>query len=361
SGAAVLKDAGDVYLVLTPSDQPLERVEGASHVRFNFVVPDLDRAVASMESAGVHFAGKGRSAVGRYATFVDPSGHTHNLKELFEPRGDAHGGPRVYNAAITVPNMVRARAFYEGVLGFAALSEDYYPPVVPMKPAGSTMFILSDRQTRTPSVYDYEAGAFAGLAFETSDVAAMARRLREAGVEFLHDAPVDVGPVILMAFRDPFGNVHELIQHTDTSTGSPLDELAFLVGTWRGTLGGTPIEEIWSAPDGNHMLGMLRWLNAEGRPRMFEIFTISDEDEGFVYRLRHFDGELQPWATEAEGPKVFLISAIEGRLVRLEPLRGVEGIDRATYDASQDGRLVFTIEFSEETGRDTLVIEFERQ
>jgi hypothetical protein len=39
----------------------------------------------------------------------------------------------------------------------------------------------------------------------------------------------------------------------------------------------------------------------------------------------------------------------------------VEGIDRATYDASQDGRLVFTIEFSEETGRDTLVIEFERQ
>lgn len=58
---------------------------------------------------------------------------------------------------------------------------------------------------------------------------------------------------------------------------------------------------------------------------------------------------------------VFRITGVEGRIVRLEPLVRVEGIDGAAYDGSQDGRLVFTIRFSEEAGRDDLVIEFERQ
>ena len=296
---------------------------------------------------------------------MDPSGHVHNLKGLFEADDNEQTpGPRVYNAAIAVPDMAKARSFYEGVLGFEPLSEAYYPPVVPMKAAGSTMFILSDRQTRRPSAYDYNTGAFAGLSFETADLVATAKLLREAGVEFIHDAPVaPVASIILMAFRDPFGNVHELIQHThgEPTVEPTLEDLSFLAGTWRSTLGGTPLEETWSEPEGDHMLGMLRWYDDEGRAKMFEIFTISREDDGLVYRLRHFDSDLNPWASESEGPLVFNVSSVKGRVLRLEPAGGAEGLEWATYDASDEGRLVFRLEFSEETGRSPLVIEFERK
>ncbi len=166
-----------------------------------------------------------------------------------------------------------------------------------------------------------------------------------------------------MAFRDPFGNVHELIQHVpddaDASSVSALQDLAFLAGTWHAELGGTPMEEIWAEPRGDHMLGMLRWLDAEGGSRMYEIFTLTATDDGLVYRLRHFDAELEPWETEASGPKVFR-AVVEGRRIVLEPYGNVEGIVRASYDASQEGRLVFRIDFEPDTERPPLVIEFER-
>ena len=94
---------------------------------------------------------------------------------------------------------------------------------------------------------------------------------------------------------------------------------------------------------------------------MFEIFTISREDDGLVYRLRHFDGDLQPWASESEGPMVFSVSSVKGHVLRLEPVGGTEGLEWASYDASEPRRLVFRLEFSEETGRSPLVIEFERK
>ncbi len=362
SGAAVLQDPEGVYLVLTAAQRPVERPDGACYVRFNFAVPDLDDAIASMESSGVRFTGRDESAVGGYATFIDPSGHAHNIKEL-HAADEPIDGPRVYNAGIAVSDMAAAREFYEAVLGFEALSDAYYPPVVPMKPAGRTMFILSDRNAREPAIYDYDAGVFAGLALEAADLVETAGRLRQAGVEFVHEQPVDTGPVILMAFRDPFGNVHELIQHVpyDPGRSSPtLQDAAFLTGTWHGELGGTPLEETWAEPRGDHMLGMLRWLDTEGASRMYEIFTLTETDEGLVYRLRHFDGELEPWTSEASGAKAFR-ATIQGRRIVFEPLSNVEGIVRASYDASQEGRLVFRIDFEPQTQRPPLVIEFERR
>lgn len=228
---------GETYLVISQALAPVDLPEGACHVRFNFAAEDLEAAADAMKAAGARFVGEGESAVGRYLTFVDPSGHRHNLKALDKPgaddAGDADaadtpkapdapddagaaepGAITVYNVGIAVSDMTKARAFYEQVLGFTAQSEDYYPPVVPYKPAGCASFILSDRGAPTATATAPEAGdgAWAGLALEAADIASAYQTLKARGVRFEHE-PRASGPVLHAPFTDPFGNRHELIQH----------------------------------------------------------------------------------------------------------------------------------------------------
>jgi catechol 2,3-dioxygenase-like lactoylglutathione lyase family enzyme len=219
---------GDDWLVISQSAAPADVPQGACHVRFNFATSDLDAKAAQMRQAGVRFVEKGVSAKGRYLTFVDPAGHRHNLKQLEATgpgRDDAGGAPAaggdegdaaaptvsVYNAAIVVTDMPRAREFYERTLGFTPASEDYYPPVVPYKPAATMFFILSDRDASVPAP-QRPGGAWAGLSLETVDIAAAKALLEERGVRFEHEVQRS-GPVLKTTFLDPFGNRMELIQH----------------------------------------------------------------------------------------------------------------------------------------------------
>lgn len=67
---------------------------------------------------------------------------------------------------------------------------------------------------------------------------------------------------------------------------------AFMEGHWIGTQDGGLSEEVWSAPAGDSMLGMWRFV-VGGRARVFELLAIgTDPEAGLVLRLRHFDGRL---------------------------------------------------------------------
>lgn len=231
---------GDDWLVISQCEAPAEAPDSACHVRFNFATSDLEATAAPMREAGVQFTGEGTSAKGRYLTFVDPAGHRHNLMELdaeavreaggeagaAEPaREGAAAGPahpvRVYNASILVSDMPKARTFYEQTLGFAPASEKYHPPVVPYQAAGSTFFILSDREATTPAAAPAGADvAWAGLSLETGDMAQTKATLEQRGVRFEHE-PQRSGPVLKVTFLDPFGNRMELIQHIRPEAPAP--------------------------------------------------------------------------------------------------------------------------------------------
>lgn len=83
----------------------------------------------------------------------------------------------------------------------------------------------------------------------------------------------------------------------------------FLGGVWVHTHEGDIIEETWSTPTGDTMVGMLHW-SSDGRARLFELMTISveepaaaasggaSEERTVVLRLRHFSRALEPWAKE---------------------------------------------------------------
>ncbi|MFG0307105.1 MAG: DUF6265 family protein [Phycisphaerales bacterium JB040] len=340
-GTAVLMDDAGKYVVITPSERKVSVAKGDCYTRINFVVPDLEAAVARLEGSGVTIDERDTSAVGAYITVRDPSGNPLNVKGPLpeEPVDSA----RIYNVGITVSDMAVARAFYEDVLGFEAFIEDYYPPVVPMRTGTGFMFILSDRDGERPAPYDHAADAWAGLAFETADLRSAIETLSDAGVRFCYTEPIDRdSPVWIVEFEDPFGNVHELIEHkrsdenqpepAPTSAPADIDSIAFLEGAWRQVRpDGSVCEETWSAADDGEaasMMGMFRWTATPergGGSRFVEIMTMREEDVGgtptLVYRLRHFGMDLRPWE---ETPIVLHVVEANGTGLLMTPPAGVE-------------------------------------
>lgn len=71
-------------------------------------------------------------------------------------------------------------------------------------------------------------------------------------------------------------------------------DLAWLAGAWLGQRGADVVEEHWSAPAGETLMGMFRWL-AGGKVRFFELLTIEPEGDGLLLRIKHFHPGLRGW------------------------------------------------------------------
>jgi hypothetical protein len=65
-----------------------------------------------------------------------------------------------------------------------------------------------------------------------------------------------------------------------------LADVAFLEGHWRGGDPGELSEEVWSAPEGDSMVGMWRYV-AKGRARLFEMLSLKEGGrQEFRFRRR---------------------------------------------------------------------------
>ncbi len=151
-----------------------------------------------------------------------------------------------------------------------------------------------------------------------------------------------------------------------------LGDCAFLAGAWKGAIGeGAPnpgqpglgtqdrAEEHWSAPDGTSILGMFRWVNADGTPGVFEILAITQEEGGVFLRLRHMDARLQPWPTETVPMTLALAEASPGKAV----FRAVESekkLAAVTYHCPTPDELRILVEFAGEKPREPLDFRMKR-
>lgn len=116
--------------------------------------------------------------------------------------------PRVSVIQIGVTDMQKALDFYCGVLGFEVESKDDAPRFVTLRNEPTLLLALADAPAR--AAYPREAQVLLNL--ETRDLRADLARLRDAGVELLHDAPQPCPVGTFAAFRDPSGNVGELLE-----------------------------------------------------------------------------------------------------------------------------------------------------
>lgn len=134
-------------------------------------------------------------------------------------------------------------------------------------------------------------------------------------------------------------------EHTlrlDDPTNRPaasIEDMKWLVGTWRGEgLGGT-VEEVWSAPSAGTMMGVFK-ATREGKPSFYEILIVAEEEGSLILKLKHFHPDLTGWEEKDEVVEFPLVALkkeealFSGLTYRL----GKEGELRAYVASSQDGK-----------------------
>lgn len=107
--------------------------------------------------------------------------------------------------------MDKAIDFYTGVLGFSIASRASYPFAVVLEQDAFTFLLAKCDRSAT---IDYPRVAQTLINIETTDIAGTLDELQAKGVDLIHSEPQPCPPGLYAAFRDPFGNVLELLQYT---------------------------------------------------------------------------------------------------------------------------------------------------
>lgn len=106
------------------------------------------------------------------------------------------------------------------------------------------------------------------------------------------------------------------IMQIDELTPSPvagLDVVAWIAGHWRGEAFGGTVEEVWSTPLGDSMMGAFK-LVIENTVQFYELETIMSVDDTLVFRLKHFSGNLTSWEEKDEFIDFRLVKVTENKV-----------------------------------------------
>ena len=125
-----------------------------------------------------------------------------------------------------------------------------------------------------------------------------------------------------------------------------IEDLGWLEGRWVGSMGESVIEEHWSAPEGNTIIGMFRLVKApaEGgdagaaRIGFSEFWTVEPGPHGPRLFLRHFSPGLVGWE-DKESPLVFEPVATGERSITWE-VEKPEGKVRLAYRSPDPDTLI---------------------
>ncbi|TPV56033.1 hypothetical protein FJ444_15480 [Aestuariibacter sp. GS-14] len=107
--------------------------------------------------------------------------------------------------------------------------------------------------------------------------------------------------------HEPLPNVMQVDNQTP-SPAATLEAVAWLAGHWRGNAFGGVVEEVWSTPLGDSMMGAFK-LVVDDTVEFYELETIVEQEGSLVFRLKHFSGDLTGWEEKEE--------SVDFRLVKL--------------------------------------------
>jgi catechol 2,3-dioxygenase-like lactoylglutathione lyase family enzyme len=112
---------------------------------------------------------------------------------------------------VLAPDLDEARSFYRDRLGLRLTDETANQLVFDL--AGTEFHVFSCADA-APDAYRHGATAATVCAFEVTSIETEMRRLRAAGVVFLHARPAEnaFSGTRYAAFQAPGGNMHELVE-----------------------------------------------------------------------------------------------------------------------------------------------------
>lgn len=114
----------------------------------------------------------------------------------------------LHSLLVFAPDLPAARSFYTQAFDLAARNET--ESHVELDGDGFRLIIFRCKAGSIPDGYSSRAGS--SIAFRVTDLETEANRLRRLGATLLHAEPAS-GPVgRYIAFTDPFGTVHELVE-----------------------------------------------------------------------------------------------------------------------------------------------------
>lgn len=126
---------------------------------------------------------------------------------------------------------------------------------------------------------------------------------------------------------------------TPASKATTLADVAFIAGTGTGSMNGGVIEEHWTAPAGDSMMGMFRYTKG-GKAVFYEFLLIEQTVTGPVMRLKHFNPGLIGWEEKAEVYSYDLVDVQPRRAVFERPDKQT----RMTFDGTSGKTLVVTLD-----------------
>jgi hypothetical protein len=126
------------------------------------------------------------------------------------------------------------------------------------------------------------------------------------------------------------------------ATTPALAQLAWIAGHWVDESDGALSEEIWTAPAGDSMIGMWRYVG-KGKLQIFEMLSITDEAGGPVFRLRHFDPRMVAREEKDKPLALGLVSFKDGEAAFEGPGQPT-GTMRLTYRRLAADRMTVTLD-----------------
>lgn len=102
-------------------------------------------------------------------------------------------------------------------------------------------------------------------------------------------------------------NIAVVAEHPRAPILASVNDLAWMEGRWIGLHGEERIEEQWSAPDAETIMGMFRWIR-DGRIYFYELIAIEEEGNQVVMRIKHFYPGLKGWEEKDDSVTFWLTS-----------------------------------------------------
>lgn len=119
----------------------------------------------------------------------------------------------VYIVQLNVVGLQAGIDWYTDVLGFRVSKENnflHHGTTVQLEHDQGFRLILHN--AKNPAEIGYPDDVQTMVVWQTQDLAATMAQMKSKGVEFIVSEPQEINVGSFVAFRDPFGNVHELIE-----------------------------------------------------------------------------------------------------------------------------------------------------
>lgn len=94
-----------------------------------------------------------------------------------------------------------------------------------------------------------------------------------------------------------------------TPISAEISQLAFFAGHWQGTRGDAWVEEWWSAPRDNIMMGSFR-MHSKGKLVFTESIRLSITEKSVEMGLKHFSTDFTGWEEKNE-TTTFVLTAVK--------------------------------------------------